>query len=246
MKISNKELKKKKKLNGNIKNKSRNLSGAVGGSVGSVQFQIVPCSSLYFFSRSIGPFQCLVNANYRVLICCTSHFQSGSLFVYFGFLCLKISSVSNFCPDTRRRRWSLIQAHLFSCVVGREEHCKQISLACVGCAHSVWTTLGLAAHGVCAFPVYTSQAPGCSVGEMSKVGPGFHALLGMSFYNFTSAQFSQIQLFLSAFQIYHPTAFWPLLSNENTVVSIIEVSLFVMNYFSFADFKIHCLLLQTF
>jgi len=74
MKISNKELKKKKKLNGNSKNKSRNLSGAVGGSVGSVQFQIVPCSSLYFFSRSIGPFQCLVNANYRVLICCTSHF----------------------------------------------------------------------------------------------------------------------------------------------------------------------------
>ena len=27
--------------------------------------------------------------------------------------------------------------------MGREEHCKQISLACVGCAHSVWTTLGL-------------------------------------------------------------------------------------------------------
>ena len=25
------------------------------GSVGSVQFQIVPCSSLYLFSRSIGP-----------------------------------------------------------------------------------------------------------------------------------------------------------------------------------------------
>ena len=32
---------------------------------------------------------------------------------------------------------------MFSCAVGREEHCKQISLACVGCAHSVWTTLGL-------------------------------------------------------------------------------------------------------
>ena len=26
--------------------------------MGSVQFQIVPCSSLYFFLRSIGPFQC--------------------------------------------------------------------------------------------------------------------------------------------------------------------------------------------
>ena len=66
------------------------------------QFQIVPYSSLYFFSRSIGPFQCLVNANYSVLICCTCHFQCSSLFfVYFGFLCLHVSSVSNFCPDTR-------------------------------------------------------------------------------------------------------------------------------------------------
>ena len=44
--------------------------------MGSVQFQIVPCSSLYFFSRSIGLFQCLVNANYKVLICCTCHCQS--------------------------------------------------------------------------------------------------------------------------------------------------------------------------
>ena len=80
---------------------SRNFSGAVEDSVGSGQFQIVPCSNLYFFSRSIGPFQCLVNANYRILICCTCHFQSGSLFfIYFGFLCLQVSSVSNFHPDT--------------------------------------------------------------------------------------------------------------------------------------------------
>ena len=63
------------------------------GSVGSVQFQIVPCSSLYFFSRSIGPFQCLVNVNYRVLICCTCHLQSSFLFfVYFDFLCLQVYS----------------------------------------------------------------------------------------------------------------------------------------------------------
>ena len=32
---------------------------------------------------------------------------------------------------------------LFSHAVGREEHCKQISLVCVGRAHSVWATLGL-------------------------------------------------------------------------------------------------------
>ena len=37
----------------------------------------------------------------RVLTCWTCHFQSGSLFfVYFGFLCLQVSSVSNFHPDT--------------------------------------------------------------------------------------------------------------------------------------------------
>ena len=55
------------------------------GSAGSIQFQEASCSSLYFFSRSLGPFQSSVIANYRVLICCTCHFQSSSLFfVYFG------------------------------------------------------------------------------------------------------------------------------------------------------------------
>ena len=78
------------------------FSGVVVGSVRSVHFQIVPCSNLHLFPRSIGPFQCLVNAHYRVLICGTCHFQSSSLFfVYFGFLCVQVSSVSNFCPYTR-------------------------------------------------------------------------------------------------------------------------------------------------
>ena len=35
---------------------------------------------------------------------------------------------------------------------------------------------GFAPAHVCAFPVYTAQAPGCSEGELSKVGPGLHAL----------------------------------------------------------------------
>ena len=59
--------------------------------------------------------------------------------------------MSNFYPDTRGRRWSLIEAHLFSCAVGREEHCQQISLACVGSAHTVWATLGLPPLVVCVF-----------------------------------------------------------------------------------------------
>ena len=52
------DFKKKKKhsKNDNSKYLSKNFFGAAAGSVGSVQFQIVPCSSLYFFSRSIGPF----------------------------------------------------------------------------------------------------------------------------------------------------------------------------------------------
>ena len=46
-----------------------------------------------------------------------------------------------------------------------------------GSAWSVWAALGFPLiHGVCAFPFYTAQAPGCSVGELSKVGPGLHAL----------------------------------------------------------------------
>ena len=53
-----KDLKVKKNFkNDNSKNISRNFSGAVAGSVGPVQFLIVPSSSLYF-SSSIGPFQC--------------------------------------------------------------------------------------------------------------------------------------------------------------------------------------------
>ena len=69
--------------------------------------------------------------------------------VYFGFFCLQVSSVSNFCPDTRGRRWSRIQAHLFSRAVGREENCKQICLACVASAHSVYDTLGLPLLRLC-------------------------------------------------------------------------------------------------
>ena len=34
------------------------ISLEFGGQCGSIQFQIVPFSSLYLFSRSIGPFQC--------------------------------------------------------------------------------------------------------------------------------------------------------------------------------------------
>ena len=52
-----KKLKKKKNDRKNSEDISRTFSGVVVGSVGSVHFQIVPWSGLYF-SRSIGPFLC--------------------------------------------------------------------------------------------------------------------------------------------------------------------------------------------
>jgi len=95
-------IKKKNNDSKYIKNISRTFSGVVVGSVESVHFRIVPWSSLYF-SRSIGP-SYVVDTNYRVLIYCICHFQGGSL--CFSF-CLLVSSVSDFCPDTRGQWWTL-------------------------------------------------------------------------------------------------------------------------------------------
>ena len=49
--------KKRKNDRKNSKNISRTFCGFVAGIVGSVHFQLVPWSDLYF-SRSIGPFLC--------------------------------------------------------------------------------------------------------------------------------------------------------------------------------------------
>jgi len=78
------------------KNISRTFSGVVVGSVGSVHFQIVPWSGLYF-SRSIGPF---LRSQYELQGFNLLHLslQGGSL--CFSF-CLLVSSVSDFRPDTR-------------------------------------------------------------------------------------------------------------------------------------------------
>ena len=44
---------------------------------------------------------------------------------------------------------------MFSCAVGREEHCKQISLVCVGSVRSVWATLGLPPLTACVLSLST-------------------------------------------------------------------------------------------
>ena len=171
--------------------------------MGSVQFQIDPCSILYFVSRSIVPFQCLVNVNYSVLICCTCHFQSSSLFVYFGFLCLQVSTVYSFCSDTRGREVtylaSLIQlyceegATLQTNITGMCGQCLQCmnhtGLAQLLGSVLSWSTqlrLQVALQGNCPkqalgfmhFPGLRCSDPGSRVLHKStdSVGPAFCAL----------------------------------------------------------------------
>ena len=47
---------------------------------------------------------------------------------------------------------------------------------CGECSQCLYHTRFAPGHCLCAFPVYTVEAPGCSAGELSKAGPGFHAL----------------------------------------------------------------------
>ena len=100
--------------------------------------------------------------------------QSGSpFFVYFAFLCLQVSSVSNFCPDTSGQRLTC------STAVERNGHCKQIPLACVGSAFSGWMDhTGFAtAHGDVYFP-----GPHCSASRVLCKGtvPGEPCILSTS------------------------------------------------------------------
>ena len=70
---------------------------------------------------------------------------------------------------------SLVQ---FSPATGRAGRCRQISL-CVDSTPRVPARLAFAPYrGVCAFPVYTAQAPGCSIwsGPCIECGSSFRVL----------------------------------------------------------------------
>ena len=102
-----------------------------------------------FISQDLQAPSYVVGTNYRVLIYCTCHFQDS---LCFNFLCLLISSVSNFCYYTRGQWWTLVQTLLFSRAVAREGHYKQITLAC---AYSVLATLGLPPLTACMLSLST-------------------------------------------------------------------------------------------
>ena len=93
----------------------------------------------------------------------------GSLprrFPLFNFLCLLVSSVSDFRLDTGMAVVDTLGS-LFSRAVGKEGCCKQISLAC---ACSVASTLGLPL-----LVVHTAQALHSSTRKPSGAGPRLHA-----------------------------------------------------------------------
>ena len=119
----------------------------------------------------------VANIKCRVLICCICHFQSGSsFFVYFSFLYLPVSSVSNFRPDT----------------VGEGGHLGSFIQLCCGEGETVQTNTadmckvylqwmdhtGLPQPKVtCTFWVYTAQSLEWSSRTLSQVGPAFHPVL---------------------------------------------------------------------
>ena len=82
--------------------------------------------------------------------------------------------MSNFRPDTRVVTYlgSLVQ----SCYEEGGTLQTNITGVCGECSQCLGHTGFAPAHGVCAFPVYAAQAPGCSTEELSKVGPGLHVL----------------------------------------------------------------------
>ena len=148
-------------------------------SVGSVQFQIVPCSGLYLSLIYVfAPQMHSLIINFRILMCCPCYFLGGfPFFAYFGFLCLQISSVYNILQTLGSKGSQLLRLHLLSCAVEKEGHCKQILLACARSAPLGWNSLGLPQpESSCTSWVHTIQAPACSVRGLSEVGPVFNAL----------------------------------------------------------------------
>ena len=114
----------------------------------------------------------VVSANDRVLIYCTCHFQSSSLCltlsVFWSLQCLISTLTQGWGSGSH-----FFQAPLFSRAVAREEHCKQISLAC---AHSNAATLCLSPLTVCVLPQSTLLRLQVDLPELSDAGPGLYAL----------------------------------------------------------------------
>ena len=152
---------------------SLELLRAVQGQFSFRQF-LVPAYTFQYLQ----PLSNVVGVNYRDF-----NLLHLSLPKWFPLFIWQVSSVSNFCPDTRGRWWSLFQAHLFSCAVGREEHCKQISLACV-LSQATLLMLQVALLGnfydgpwvACTSHIYATQVQVLRYSTKAQTGLGLHSV----------------------------------------------------------------------
>ena len=114
----------------------------------------------------------VVSTNYRVLICCTCHFQGDSL--CFSFFCLLVSSVSDFCPDTKG---ALVDTYFrLTCSVGLWEGGTVQTNNTGTCSQCLGHTGTAPTHGWCTLPAHTAQGR-LLPREPSKAGPGLSVLI---------------------------------------------------------------------
>ena len=116
--------------------------------------------------------------NCRVLICCTCHFWSSSHFiVYFGFLCLQLSSVSNFCPDTRGEGRHLFRLTCSVLLWGRRDTANKYHW-------HVWGVLAVdGPHWVCYGPRWC-VFPGSTLLRLQGAPPGYCPKWTLCFMHF--------------------------------------------------------------
>ena len=118
----------------------------------------------------------VVGTNYRVLTYCICHFQGS--FLCSSFFCLLVSSVSDFCPDTRGRWWTLFLGSLVQSRCGEGGTLQTNSTGM--CSQFLSHTGPAPAHGTCALPAHTAQALGCSTGNRPRPALGCLHLPGLS------------------------------------------------------------------
>ena len=125
---------------------------------------------LVYISQDLQAPSYVVSTNNRVLIYYTCHFQGS--FLCFSFFCFLVSSVSNFCPDTRGRWWTLFQAHLFSRAVGREDTANKLHWRVLVVSQPHWACpRSLRVHPPCPH----STGSRLLFWEPLEAGPGLHA-----------------------------------------------------------------------
>ena len=143
--------------------------------MGSVQFQTVPCSNLYFFSRSLGPFQCSQCLLQGFHLLHLSLPKQSPLFILASSVCWSLQCLIS----TLTQGGS--SGHLFrlTCSVvlwGGRDAANNTGV----CSQCLSHTGPAPAHGACALPAHTAQALGCSAGNRPRPALGCLRLPGLS------------------------------------------------------------------